>query len=439
MSDYMFMLDSHLNAEQSKVLGAVRDAAMEANLNLFLTGGAMRDMLGGFSIRDLDFTVEGNVVRFAKSLASEQNAKVLSVDEHKKSVELLFPNGVLAEIAMARQERYSKPGAKPQVQQATIHEDLRGRDFTVNAIGLSLSKASYGLLLDPTNGLADIDRKELHGVNNYVLYDDPSRILRLIRLKVRLGYRISERTQSQYQNVREAELEKLIPPAALEKELHHIADEPAALEILQALDEEKLLTLFGAGLTGAKLNTAGFQKLQKARQLVPFGQEFKVNNFSLFLNLLIEKLTPKERAQFLAATGLEKKALDAAARLETEAKKLERSLTGAKLQKPSALYAALAKVPGEQLLFILMRSNQRIVVDRLRNYLQKYLPAAQEITDAVVQEHGGTPGTAKYNKIRSELITARLDSRPRKVAPVEAAPEPPPPPPAGRRHSTWGR
>src|SRR6185312_1965538 len=439
MSDYMFMLDSHLNAEQSKVLAAVRDAATEANLNLFLTGGAMRDMLGGFSIRDLDFTVEGNVIRFAKSLASEQNAKVLSVDEHKKSVELLFPNGVLAEIAMARQERYSKPGAKPQVQQATIHEDLRGRDFTVNAIGLSLSKASYGLLLDPTNGLADIDRKELHGVSNYVLYDDPSRILRLIRLKVRLGYQVSERTQSQYQNVREAELEKLIPAAALEKELHHIADEPAALDILQALDQEKLLTLFGAGLTGAKLNTAGFQKLQKARQLVPFGQEFKVNNFSLFLNLLIEKLTPKERAQFLAATGLEKKALDAAARLEAEAKKLERSLTGAKLQKPSALYTALAKVPGEQLLFILMRSNQRIVVDRLRNYLQKYLPAAQEITDAVVQEHGGTPGTAKYSKIRNELITARLDSRPRKVAPVEAAPEPPPPPPTGRRHSTWGR
>jgi tRNA nucleotidyltransferase/poly(A) polymerase len=439
MSDYMFMLDSHLNSEQSKVLAAVRDAATEANLNLFLTGGAMRDMLGGFSIRDLDFTVEGNVIRFAKSVASEQNAKVLAVDDHKKSVELLFPNGVLAEIAMARQERYSKPGAKPQVQPATIHEDLRGRDFTVNAIGLSLSKASYGLLLDPTNGLADIDRKELHAVNNYVLYDDPSRILRLFRLKVRLGYQISERTQLQYQNVREAELEKQIPPAALEKELRHIAGEPAALEILQTLDHEKLLTLFGAGLTGAKLNAAGFQKLQKAKQLVPFGQEFKVDNFPLFLNLLVEKLTPKERAQFLAATGIEKKALDGAARLETEAKKLERTLTSAKLQKPSALYTALAKVPGEQVLFILMRSNQRIVVDRLRNYLQKYLPAAQEITDAVVQEHGGTPGTAKYSKIRNELITARLDSRPRKAAAVEAAPEPPPPPPTGRRHSTWGR
>ncbi len=56
----MFMLDSHLSSEQSKVVAAVREAAAEANLNLFLTGGAMRDMLGGFPIRDLDFTLEGN-------------------------------------------------------------------------------------------------------------------------------------------------------------------------------------------------------------------------------------------------------------------------------------------------------------------------------------------------------------------------------------------
>jgi tRNA nucleotidyltransferase/poly(A) polymerase len=438
MSDYMFMLDSHLNSEQSKVFASVRDAAAEAGLNLFLTGGAMRDMLGGFPIRDLDFTIEGNAVRFARSLAADLGAEILSVDEHKKSVELLFPNGVPAEIAMARQERYGKAGSKPHVQQATIHEDLRGRDFTVNAIGLSLSKASFGLLLDPTNGSADIERKELHGVNNYALYDDPSRLLRLIRLKVRLGYQISERTKAQYENVREAQLESTITPAALEKELRQIAREPNSLEVLQALDEERLLTLFGPGLTGGKLNVSGFQKLQKAKQLVPFGQEFTFDQFTLFLNLLVEKLTPKERSQLLASTGLEKKALDAVSRLDAEAKKLERSLTGAKLQKPSALYAALSKVPGEQILHLLMKSNQRIVVDRLRNYLQKYLPAAQEVTDAVVQEHGGTPGTAKYTKVRNGLIATRLDSRPRKIVAVEvvAAPQPPPP---GRRHSTWGR
>ena len=161
MSDYMFMLDSHLTAEQSKAVAAVRDGAESANLNLFLTGGAMRDMMGGFAIRDLDFTVEGGSVKFARTIAQKTHAEILSVDELRKSVELVFPGKVTASISMARLEKFPKPGGKPQVQPATIHDDLRGRDFTVNAIALSLGKASRGLLLDPANGLGDLSRKEL--------------------------------------------------------------------------------------------------------------------------------------------------------------------------------------------------------------------------------------------------------------------------------------
>ena len=318
----------------------------------------------------------------------------------RNRVELLFPGNVTVEIAMARQERYGRSGTKPVIQHATIHEDLRGRDFTINSIGLSLSRASYGLLLDPTNGLADIERRELRAVTNYALYDDPSRLLRLLRLKARLGYQIEERTESQYRNVREAQLETKIPPSALEKELRQIASDPSALEILQLLDHENLLTLFSPALATAKLNVAGFQKLHKAKQLMPFGEDLRVDDFTLFLNILVEKLNPKERSQLLAATGLEKRVLEKASRMEASAKKLERALTLARLQKPSALYLTLVKTPGEEILFLLMRSNQRIVVDRLRNYLQKYLPAAQEITDAMVAEHGGIPGTPKYAKLK---------------------------------------
>jgi tRNA nucleotidyltransferase/poly(A) polymerase len=439
MSDYMFMLDSHLNSDQSKVLELVREAAAQAGLNVFLTGGAMRDMLGGFPIRDLDFTLEGNPLRLAKAIASAGSAEILCTDEHKKSVELRFPSGVTAELAMARQEKYSKSGAKPSIQPATIHEDLRGRDFTINSIGLSLSKASHGLLLDPANGLADIERKELQAITNYGLYDDPSRILRLIRFKARLGYQIAERTQSQYKNVREAQLTSKIPAAALGKELRQISSDQAALEILQALEREKLLTLFAPALTGAKLNLNAFQKLNKAKQLMPPGGEFTFEHFPLFLSLLIEKLTPRERSQLLAATGIDKHELDAALKLDSSTKKLEKALVGNRLQKPSALYQALSDVPGEEILYLLMKSNQRIVVDRLRNYLQKYLPAAQEITDVFVQEQGGIPGTPKFAKLRNSLIAARLDARPRKVVPVEVVTPAPPVLAPARRQSTWGR
>ena len=116
----MFVLESHLSADQSRALAEVREAAEHANLNLFLTGGAMRDMMGGFAIRDLDFTLEGQAVKFAKALVHKKPIEIISVDENRKSVELRFPGDVLVGIGMARQERYSKPGGKPQVQSATI-------------------------------------------------------------------------------------------------------------------------------------------------------------------------------------------------------------------------------------------------------------------------------------------------------------------------------
>jgi tRNA nucleotidyltransferase (CCA-adding enzyme) len=260
----------------------------------------------------------------------------------------------------------------------------------------------------------------------------------MIRLRVRLGFTVDERTMNQYRNVREAKLETKIPPAALERELRQIALDPLAGEILKALEEENLVYLFSPGLAAAKLNLPGFQKLQKARQSLPFGIPIAVHWYALFLFVLLEKLTSRERAQLASAAAIPKSELEAASRLEARASKVEKELATANLQRPSALYALLSKVPGEILLFLLMRSGQRLVLDRTRNYLQKYLPAAQEITEKDVAERGAEPGTPKFAKLQQQMIAARLDARPKKVV-VEEPPAPPPPGPGGRRSASFGR
>lgn len=438
MSDYLFMLDSHLNSGQNKALSKVRDMAEEAGLNLFLTGGAMRDMMGGLPIRDLDFTVEGGTVKFAKSVAQKANAEILSVDEPRKSVELRFPENVNVSISPAYQERYSRPGAKPQIQPSTIHEDLRCRDFTVNAIALSLGKASRGLLLDPTNGLGDLSRRELCATSSHTLFDDPSRLFRLIRLRARLGFTIEERTQSQYESVLEAGLQAKIPADALLREFRQIAQESNPGEILQALDEAKLLSVISPALTGAKLNLTGFQKLQKLQQSLPSHHLTGSEANHLFFYLLFEKLTPREKSQLTKSLALEKADLDAASKLEGRAAKAEKEIAALKANRPSGLYWLLSKMPGEVLLFLLMRSKQRIVLDRLKNYYQKYLPTAQEVTETEVIGQGAEPGTPRFAKLRHELITTRLDARPKKVV-VEEAPPPPPPGPGRRSASILNR
>jgi tRNA nucleotidyltransferase/poly(A) polymerase len=419
----MFMLESHLSAEQFRVVGEMQKIASSAGVNLFLTGGALRDMLGGFPVRDLDFTVETNPLKLTKAI-EKAGATIIHSDDLKKCVELKFPGAITAQLAMARSERYPKAGGKPVVTAATIHEDLRSRDFTVNAIALSLNKASLGLPIDPTNGVGDIERKELRAIHNYVFYDDPSRMIRLIRFKVRLSYAIDERTKLQYDNAREAEMLSKITPEALGAELRQIAGEPLIHDVLKALEDEKLMELYSPALAGAKLNLATFAKLQKARQIVPI--DYRAHYVPLFFGMLTEKLNAKEVAALMKSAGLSKSDLTASEKLEAAAKKLEKDLKSPKLQKASQLYSLLVKSPGELVLWLLVYSEQRLVQDRIRNYFQKYLPASQEITDEVVAATGVAAGTPKFAKAKEEMILTRLDSRPKKPAPE---PEPPPPPP----------
>lgn len=427
----MFMLESHLSSDQNRVLAEVQEAAAGANLSVFVTGGAMRDMLGGFPIGGLDFTVEGDAVKFASALASKTKAAVVEKDTVRNTAVLLFPGGVTAQIGMARREWYPKPGGKPQVTPVTIHEDLRHRDFTVNAIGLSLNRASRGLLIDPTNGLGDLERKELRTAYNYALYDDPTRIIRLVRLRARLGFAVEEKTQLQYQNARAEGLVAKIPPRRLFDELRHIAEDPNAVEVIRALDQEGLMQAFSPALTGPKLNLPGLAKLQKARQAIQPGVNLPADNVALLMFFLAEKLTPKERAALAKHLSMHKAEIEAWQKLEQRARKLERDLKSPKLNRPSAVYAAASKAPGEAVIFLLAYSQVRVVQDRVRNYVSKYLPVAQEVTDEQVAATGAKPGTPKFEKTRADLIATRLNARPKKPAPEAEKPAEEPEAPAG--------
>jgi tRNA nucleotidyltransferase (CCA-adding enzyme) len=426
MSDYLFMLENHLSTEQNRVVAELQNAASVANFSLFLTGGAMRDMLGGFQIRDLDFIVEGNAPKLAKQL-EKSGARMVWLDEKRHTMEFEFPGGVTAEIGMSRREKYGKPGAPPQVTPATIQEDLRRRDFTINAIALSLNRASRGLLLDPLNGLADLGRKELRTLYPTAFYDDPSRLLRMVRLKLRLGYAVEERTQSQYENARAAGAEAHIAARALCAELKSISTEPNPAEVVKALEQDGLLALFAPALTGAKLNLAGLVKLEKARRLLPQESTNPAANWGPFLHVLTETLGPKDKQALIKNTEMKKSEVDAWQKLPARAKKLDLALRSAKLKKPSQIYDLLFNAAPDELLFVLYSSQARLVQDRIRNYLQKYLPLSQEITDAEVEAKGVTAGTPKFQKVKDEMIAARLDGRTKRPPPAPVEPPAPPP------------
>jgi tRNA nucleotidyltransferase (CCA-adding enzyme) len=135
MSDYMYLLESLLNREQYQLQTEVQNAAAEVGVALYLTGGAMRDMLGGFPIRDLDFTFEEQPpAKLAKAVSKRLETVEIEDDPVHKIAELRLPSGVTGSLRMAHVGKVSRPGGTPKVTPAHLLEDLSRRDFTVNGI-----------------------------------------------------------------------------------------------------------------------------------------------------------------------------------------------------------------------------------------------------------------------------------------------------------------
>jgi tRNA nucleotidyltransferase/poly(A) polymerase len=431
MSDYMFVLESHLDAGQNRVVNEMQRIATEAGMSVWLAGGAMRDTLRGARIVDLDFTVERDALRMAKALAKACGGEVLCEDSLKRSAELELAGGVRASVANARVEKYSKPGGKPQIAPASIHEDLMRRDFTINAMALSLNRGSRGLLIDPANGQADLFNRELRTTNSYALFDDPSRLFRLIRFQYTLGFQIAPRTQSQIENALAGEYHKVVSASALANEIRALADSENALQALEAFDALGLLKILSPALTGAKLNGQGIARFEKiAHSVLPPGMK---GGWLAFLLVLTEKLNPKETADLLRNFDLTRKESDAFKKLRANARKLEAALKSARITKPSHVYEIMSEAPTDEVLVVLCESQQRVVQDRIRAYYGKYQPLAQEVTEEQVAAATGLkPGTPKFAKALHLAVITHVNARPKKIPPPEPEPVPVAAGPGGR-------
>src|SRR5271168_121228 len=265
MADYIYTMELRLAPDQLKGVGLIQDVARAAGMNIYLTGGAIRDIISGFAIRDLDFTVQGNPLKLQKDF-EKAGAKITAVEEDTRTLFIALPGNARAEISMARTEHYEKTGKPPVVTPATIHEDLRRRDFTVNAMALSLNEGSRGLLLDPFNGVADIEAKLIRILHNYSFLEDPSRLIRATRFAARFHWPIEERTQARIQSARENNYIDYITDRAIGQEIEQLAYEDDPLHIVRVLEKEELLKVLNPHWSTAKIDTAGLGQLVKTRQ-----------------------------------------------------------------------------------------------------------------------------------------------------------------------------
>jgi tRNA nucleotidyltransferase (CCA-adding enzyme) len=165
------------------------ELAVARREHAFLVGGSVRDLLLGRAQSDLDVVVVGDGMAVAQALARDRGG-TLTRHHAFQTARIDVPGGTRVDVATARREVYPRPGQLPQVVPGTLEEDLQRRDFTINAMAISLAPDDAGRFVDPEGGTADLEAGRIQVMHRLSFSDDPTRILRALRFALRFGYTI---------------------------------------------------------------------------------------------------------------------------------------------------------------------------------------------------------------------------------------------------------
>ncbi len=197
--------------------------AGRTSLPVYLVGGAVRDLILGSKNLDFDIVSVGSPSSLVRKLAKKWNADVRSFGRFK-TFAVNLRDGSHIDFATARKEVYASPGKLPEVTESSLADDILRRDFTINALAVSLNKEDFGLLIDLCGGTRDLKTGVLRVLHNKSFKDDPTRILRLARFISR-GFKVDHKTERQVLRYRNF--------------ISRISDERISKEVLEILDEKK--------------------------------------------------------------------------------------------------------------------------------------------------------------------------------------------------------
>jgi len=410
MPDYMFLLESRLLPEQRAAMMRVQELSAALGFNVYLTGGTVRDLITGASLRDLDFTVEGNPSKIAREL-EKGGAKVLHEDEKLRQIDLLFAGECEGSISAARDDHYVRPGTRPDIRWSTIMEDLRRRDFSLNAIAISLNPASRGLLLDPTNGLSDIERGEIRALTIHSFTNQPVRLLRVLRFAARMGFKLEQRTQEWLELAMERDLHHSITPEDAGEELRALTKEEQPAGALKSWEEHKLMEVVHPLLAKKKPDYEAVNRLSKVRDdLMMAGLRPRLATPMLLA--ILGRLKDREQSNLLGKLEFRAAETEQILNFAEEAEASAKELSAKKLNAPIDAFKFMEKMPAARIGYLLAESRNSAALSKIKAYLNKWRPLRAGI--ATVRDELkriGMPEGPKFDAVIEQMFALQLTGR----------------------------
>ena len=406
-------IEQYLPQQLLELVKDISGQAAEQGQRVYLVGGVVRDLLlGDPSLRsglrfDLDLVVEGDAVKLAQQVAETSQAKLLA--HHRFGTAKLRYEIFTLDLATARKETYARPGALPAVTPGTFKDDLIRRDFSINAMAISLASNDYGELVDPHQGKNDLEHRLIRILHPGSFSDDATRILRAVRYEQRLGFELE--TQTAQLLKQDIPMLDTISGDRIRHELELIFKEKQPELVIKRLAELGVLPrispfLKGDGWIAEKFDKA--RRLQKPNQLP-----------SLYFCLLIYSFSEREIEQFLTRLNISAKlsrAMCDTLRLKTSLPLLDKPSL-----KPSEIYYLLREYEPVAIQANAIATDEKegtpslIVHHDLQLFLTKLRYVRTSLSGGELKRLG-IPAGPEMGKVLQVLHKAKLDGEVRSKA-----------------------
>lgn len=421
-SEIRRMMEERLPRPLVQLLRDSGRIAAQRDVALYVVGGFVRDLLLGSPTFDLDLVVEGDAIALAKTLAQSYGGRVRSHSRFGTAKWLIGPEEWPAfgagetglplppslDFATARTEFYTRPTALPEVERSSIRQDLHRRDFTVNTLAIRLDEQHFGELLDFYGGEQDVKERLLRVLHSLSFIEDPTRMLRAVRLEQRLGFHIEERTQELMKNA--LEMIDRVSGERIRHELALILHEKEPELSLCRLQELGILQQVHPALYCDEWLDARFRLARRQDWLPacekPSEDGKSARQTTIYLALLTFRLSPEEVESVIARLkmhGTEAMVLRQAVELRAKTQEIRDS------RRPSTLYRLLIPYDSQALSAYRLAVDDPAVHQKLESFCRTLRYVEPVIDGHYLKEEFKLPPGPIYRKLLEAVRNARLD------------------------------
>lgn len=402
-------LNEYFSKPVFRFLKEVSKKAAELKVSAYIVGGIVRDMILKKPSADIDIVIEGmSAIEFAEALAGSKEF-ITSRHERFKTAAISMPGLPKIDFATARAEFYESPAALPDVFQGNLYQDLLRRDFTVNAMAVSLCVHNFGEIIDYYGGFGDIEKKVIKPLHSLSFIEDPTRIFRALRFKTRLGFAIDRHAAAGIKEALKFDISKKIEPIRIFNELENIFSEPAVHETMREINKYGLFDFISGDIIFTdiidKMIKNAAKYLGKTEKLFAGGP--RPDKTAIFFSILLlnesgEKASAlaarmnasrhvrdviKETCEFLLITRTEFEKLAAAASVEKRGKK-------AAAFSDLEIYRLFKNRSREFLITLLAALDTKTAYDAVIKYIFKLSNVLPTINGNILKNMGVKPGPA---------------------------------------------